>query len=209
MNKYLEQFFLKETEFDENILSNNLFISFDHISALRKEYLEVISLTKKYDRLEIVKSNIRDLGAGFQQGLFIVKLNDINLFLRLILSDSLITDVLIYSINDMEFINKVFFNTLELDVPQEFKEFLSLNKAVVIVLNENEKYKLLKANSNFYDYIKYEDWDFNNKYQNVLNTKLEGLLDLNELRIYRSDNKLIKIKTTYKVIDNIYCLIEE
>lgn len=209
MNKYLDQLFMKNIEFDELILSTNLYISFDNVSALRKEYLDVLKLIKIYDGYEIIKSNIRDLNEGYQQGLFIVKLDNILLFLRLILSDSLIYDALIYTIRDIDFINRVFFNTVEISIPNDFKDYLNLDKAVVIVYKDNDNYKILKANNIFYDYIKYEDWDFNNKYQNVLNPKLDGQLDLNELRIYRSDNKLIKIKTIYKMIDDIYCLIEE
>lgn len=209
MDKYLEQLFIKDVLFDESILSSNLYISFDNASALRKEYLDVLRLIKIYDGYEIIKSNIRDLNEGYQQGLFILKLDNTTLFLRLILSDSLIYDVLIYTVNDINFINRVFFNTVEIVIPDEFNNYLNIDKAVIIIYKDNSNYKILKANPKFYEYIKYEDWDFNNKYQNVLNPKLDGQLDLNELRIYRSDNKLIKIKTTYKMIDNIYCLVEE
>lgn len=209
MDKYLEQLFIKDVAFDESILSSNLYISFDNASALRKEYLDVLKLIKIYDGYEIIKSNIRDLNEGYQQGLFILKFDGITLFLRIILSDSLIYDALIYTVNDINFINRVFFNTVEIVIPDEFNNYLNIDKAVIIIYKDNSNYKILKANPKFYEYIKYEDWDFNNKYQNVLNPKLDGQLDLNELRIYRSDNKLIKIKTTYKMIDNIYCLVEE
>lgn len=209
MDKYLEQLFIKDVLFDESILSSNLYISFDNASALRKEYLDVLKLIKIYDGYEIIKSNIRDLNEGYQQGLFILKLDNTTLFLRLILSDSLIYDALIYTVNDINFINRVFFNTVEIVIPDEFNNYLNIDKAVIIIYKDNSNYKILKANPKFYEYIKYEDWDFNNKYQNVLNPKLDGQLDLNELRIYRSDNKLIKINTIYKMIDNIYCLIEE
>lgn len=209
MDKYLEQLFIKDVAFDESILSSNLYISFDNASALRKEYLDVLKLIKIYDGYEIIKSNIRDLNEGYQQGLFILKFDGITLFLRIILSDSLIYDALIYTVNDINFINRVFFNTVEIVIPDEFNNYLNIDKAVIIIYKDNSNYKILKANPKFYEYIKYEDWDFNNKYQNVLNPKLDGQLDLNELRIYRSDNKLIKIKTIYKMIDNIYCLIEE
>lgn len=209
MDKYLNQLFIKDVLFDESILSSNLYISFDNASALRKEYLDVLKLIKIYDGYEIIKSNIRALNEGYQQGLFILKLDCITLFLRLILSDSLIYDALIYTVNDINFINRVFFNTIEIIIPDEFNNYLNINKAVIIMYKDNSNYKILKANPKFYEYIKYEDWDFNNKYQNVLNPKLDGELDLNLLKIYRSDNKLINIKTTYKVIDNVYCLIEE
>lgn len=209
MDKYLEQVFIKDVLFDESILSSNLYISFDNASALRKEYLDVLKLIKIYDGYEIIKSNIRDLNEGYQQGLFILKLDNTTLFLRLILSDSLIYDALIYTVKDINFINRVFFNTVEIVIPDEFNNYLNIDKAVIIIYKDNSNYKILKANPKFYEYIKYEAWDFNNKYQNVLNPKLDGQLDLNELRIYRSDNKLIKIKTIYKMIDNIYCLVEE
>lgn len=209
MDKYLEQLFIKDVVFEQSILSSNLYISFDNVSALRKEYLDVLKLIKIYDRYEIIKSNIRDLNEGYQQGLFLLKLDNITLFLRLILSDSLIYDALIYTVNDINFINRVFFNTVEIIIPDEFNNYLNIDKAVIIIYKANSNYKILKANPKFYEYIKYEDWDFNNKYQNVLNPKLDGELDLKQLRIFRSDNQLINIKTTYKMIDNIYCLIEE
>ena len=48
MRTYLDYLLIKNIEFNEDILSNSLFISFDNISALRKDYKDVVSEIKIY-----------------------------------------------------------------------------------------------------------------------------------------------------------------
>lgn len=109
----------------------------------------------------------------------------------------------------MDFINKVFFSTKEISIPNEYLNKLDNKKAVVILNKENNDYRILKANPRFYELIKYEDWDFDNKYQNVLNQKAIDIIDLNQLRLYRSDNTPLILECDYENMEDIYCLMEK
>lgn len=208
MRKYLDYLLIKDIEFNEGILSNSLFISFDNISALRKEYKDVVSQIKKYTSYNIIKSDVRVLQEGYEQGLFVINTDEKDLFLRIVLSDKLIYDVLIYTINDMDLINRVFFSKKDISIPSEFIDMLDSNKSIIILKKENEQYRILKANPRFYELIKYEDWDYANKYQNVLNQKAVDLIELDNLVLYQSDNNIIEIKNNVYNKDNIYCLVE-
>ena len=208
MRTYLDYLLIKNIEFNEDILSNSLFISFDNISALRKDYKDVVSEIKIYESYNIIKSDVRVLQEGYEQGLFVINSDDKDLFLRIVLSDKLIYDVLIYTINDMDLINRVFFNKKDISIPSEFIDMLDNNKSVIILNKENEQYRILKANPRFYELIKYEDWDYANKYQNVLNQKAVDTIELDNLVLYQSDNKIIEIKNNVYNKDNIYCLVE-
>lgn len=209
MKKFLDYLLIKNLKFDEDILSNSLFISIDNISALRKEYKDVLSVVKLYDSYEIIKSDIRILHEGYEQGLFIIRLDNKDLFIRLILSDKLIYDTLIYTINDMDLINRVFFNKKEIEIPKKFIQMLDNEKSVVILNKEDLNYRILKANSRFYELIKYEDWDFANKYQSIINQKAVDVIDLFNLKLYQSDKNVITIANDVFISDNIYCLVEK
>lgn len=209
MKQYLDLLLIENINIEDKCLSNSLFISFDKVSALRKDYKNVVSLLKKYNSYEILKQNIRSLHEGYSQGLFIIKLMDKNIFIRIVLSNAEIYDVLVYTIKDMDFINRVFFSTKEISIPNEYLDKLDNKKAVVILNKENNDYRILKANPRFYELIKYEDWDFDNKYQNVLNQKAIDSIDLNQLRLYRSDNTPIIIECDYENKEYIYCLMEK
>lgn len=209
MKQYLDLLLIENINIEDKYLSNSLFISFDKVSALRKDYKNVVSLLKKYNSYEILKQNIRRLHEGYSQGLFIIKLMDKNIFIRLVLSNAEIYDALVYTIKDMDFINRVFFSTKEISIPNEYLDKLNNKKAVVILNKEDNDYRILKANPRFYELIKYEDWDFDNKYQNVLNQKAIDSIDLNQLRLYRSDNTPIIIECDYENKEYIYCLMEK
>lgn len=209
MKKYLDLLFIKSISLEENLLSNSLFISYDKTSALRKDYNKVVVQIKKYDNYEIVKEDIRVLHEGYSQGLFVIRLLDKDVFLRLILSNNEIYDALLYTIKDIDFINKVFFSRVEIKIPEKFIKMLDNEKAVLILMHDNNDYRILKANPCFYNLIKYEDWDYDNKYQNSLNTKAVGKIDLNKLNLYRSDNTPITIDSTYENDGNIYCVVQK
>lgn len=209
MKQYLDLLLIENINIEDKYLSNSLFISFDKASALRKDYKNVVSLLKKYNSYEILKQNIRSLHEGYSQGLFIIKLMDKNIFIRIVLSNEEIYDALVYTIKDMDFINRVFFSTNEISIPNEYLDKLDNKKAVVILNKEDNDYRILKANPRFYELIKYEDWDFDNKYQNILNQKAIDSIDLNQLRLYRSDNTPIIIECDYENKEDIYCLMEK
>jgi len=209
MKQYLDLLLIENINIEDKYLSNSLFISFDKASALRKDYKNVVSLLKKYNSYEILKQNIRSLHEGYSQGLFIIKLMDKNIFIRIVLSNAEIYDALVYTIKDMDFITRVFFSTKEISIPNEYLDKLDNKKAVVILNKEDNDYRILKANPRFYELIKYEDWDFDNKYQNILNQKAIDSIDLTQLRLYRSDNTPIIIECDYENKEDIYCLMEK
>jgi len=209
MRKYLDLLFISHIDVNEELLSNSLFISFDKSSALRGDYKKVLALLKKYSNYEITKENIRALHEGYSQGLFIIKLDNKDYFLRLIIADGQIYDVLVYTIKDIDFINRVFFSQKIIEIPSSFLDKLSNDRIVIILNKENADFRILKANEKFYNAIKYEDWDFANKYQNILNQRAVDSIDLNSLRLYRSDGKEITIACEYEQKGSIYCLMEK
>lgn len=208
MEKYIKQLFIKNIKLEEEILSPSLYISFDKYSALRGDYKIVLNEIKKYNNINIIKSDIRALQEGYEQGLFILNLDGNLLFLRLILSDKLIYDSLIYTIDNIDLINKIFFSKEEIQINDKFLNFLNLDKSVVILNDESQKYRILKANKAFYNKIKYEDWDYANKYQNVLNQKMINT-DLNHLKLYQSDNNIIEFEFDIYNDSNIIALVEK
>lgn len=209
MRKYLDYLLINNIETNEDILSNSLFISYDDISALRKDYMVVISKLRVNASYTVIKSDVRVLQEGYEQGLFIIKLENKDIFIRMVLSDKHIYDVLVYTINDIDLINRVFFSKKEINIPKNFLDKLNSNNSVVVLNKENDNYRILKANSRFYDLIKYEDWDYANKYQNILNQKAVADINLHNLRIYRSDKVEIEIANDVYNEGNIYCIVEK
>lgn len=209
MRKYLDYLLINNIETNEDILSNSLFISYDDISALRKDYMVVISKLRVNASYTVIKSDVRVLQEGYEQGLFIIKLENKDIFIRMVLSDKHIYDVLVYTINDIDLINRVFFSKKEINIPKNFLDKLNSNNSVVVLNKENDNYRILKANSRFYDLIKYEDWDYANKYQNILNQKAVADINLCNLRIYRSDKVEIEIANDVYNEGNIYCIVEK
>ena len=142
MEKYIKQLFINNIKLEEEILSPSLYISFDKYSALRGDYKIVLNEIKKYNNINIIKSDIRALQEGYEQGLFILDLDGELLFLRLILSYKLIYDSLIYTIDNIDLINKIFFSKEEIKINDKFLNFLNSDKSVVILNDENQKYNV-------------------------------------------------------------------
>ena len=57
LSKYLDVLFLNDHQFDEELLSNSLFISFDKLSALRLDYQTVLNEIKIFNNYEIKYTN--------------------------------------------------------------------------------------------------------------------------------------------------------
>ena len=85
MRKYLDYLLINNIETNEDILSNSLFISYDDISALRKDYMVVISKLRVNASYTVIKSDVRVLQEGYEQGLFIIKLENKDIFIRMVL----------------------------------------------------------------------------------------------------------------------------
>jgi len=209
MKNYINALFLINCEFNQDILSSNLYISFDDYSALRGDYMVVLNEIKKYSSVRIIKENERKLQEGYEQGLYILNCDGLLLFLRLILRDNEIYDALIYTINDMDLINRVFFSSEVAKIPVEFKNALKNEKTTLIVKNDNDKYYIVMANKSFYNEIRYEDWDYENKYQNCLNPKILDFTDIKSFKFLRSDNSIVEFSFDETVIDNLILLISK
>ena len=79
----LDELLLANTEFNEDNLSNNLYISFDFFSALRKDYNLVLDHVKLYDSYEILKEKKTSLDENYVEELYLVKTNYDKLFVRI------------------------------------------------------------------------------------------------------------------------------
>ena len=145
----LDELLLANTEFNEDNLSNNLYISFDFFSALRKDYNLVLDHVKLYDSYEILKEKKTSLDENYVEELYLVKTNYDKLFVRIIREENLINDILVYTYNnDLEFINS-FFEEDEIKIPYKLLKMFDEAKMALILIRENNKYKILKASISF------------------------------------------------------------
>lgn len=180
----LDQLLIKNILFDENLLSNNLYISFDKFSALRKDYQFVLKKLKQFNSYEIIKQKRSTLAEEHSEELYLVKVAKKILFIRLVYDSARLMDILVYTYTtNLSFLNNFFVQTIE-EIPSLLEDIFMGAKIAVIVKTDAGKNRLIKATKSFYDMIKYEDWDFQNKFQNVLNghisksTKVEDTLKL-------------------------------
>lgn len=171
----LDELLLTNIKFNEDNLSNNLYISFDLFSALRKDYKLVLEHVKVYDSYEILKEKKTILDENYVEELYLVKTNYDKLFVRIIREENLINDILVYTYNnDLEFINS-FFEEDEIKIPHKLVKMFDEAKMALILIRENNKYKILTASISFYKAIKYESFDYANKFLNILDDNMESL----------------------------------
>ena len=67
MSKFLDLVLLKNVDILESDLSSSLYLSYDNISALRKEYMDVLNVLKIYDSYEIIDINNKELSEGYDE----------------------------------------------------------------------------------------------------------------------------------------------
>ena len=119
-----------------------------------------------------------------------------------------IYDALIYTNIDIDYINKIFFNEKNIEIPQEYMDALNLDKVVCIV-----KYgaysKVLHANQKFYDFINYQEWNFKLKHQAYLNAIKSGHLNFNHLVLKTGDGRKVEMDMEVKNVEDVYLLIEK
>lgn len=209
MKEYLNYIFLKGIEIPASKISESFFVSFDQYSELKKNYFTVISKLKKFDSYAIIKEDVRNLQEGYQQGLYIVQIDNVQYFLRLVLENGKMYDALVYTIKDISFIEKVFFTRNKIELPKAFVDALCTTKMAFIIKKEKEKYRILKGNKRFYEMIKYEDWDYENKYQNILNQIMPSGIDLNNLTLMCSDNHQIEIQCDFEIQGDLYLVCQK
>ena len=211
LSKYLDVLLLKNNEFDESLLSNSLFISFDKLSALRLDYKVVVDKLKVFDNYEILNTNNKELNEGYEEEKYILLINDIYYFVRLVLSDKKLYDVLFYTIDDLDKIKRIFFSSFEYKITDDVEEKLNEKGIRFLIDLSKDGYYIIKANEEFYDMMMYEDWDFYNKYLNKLKLKMNDvdILNSNSLTLYKSDNSSYLLNYDKEYINNNVILIKE
>jgi hypothetical protein len=211
LSKYLDVLFLKNYPFDEELLSNSLFISFDKLSALRLEYKMVVDSIKKYNSYEIKYINNKELNEGYEEEKYILLIDDKYFFVRLVLSDKKLYDVLIYTVDDLDKILRIFFSSFEYKITKEVEDKLNEKGIRFLIDLSKDGYYILKANSEFYEAMMYEDWDFYNKYLNKLKLKMENkdILLSSNIILYKSDNKPYSLNYELEYINKNVILVKE
>lgn len=193
----LEMLFLKDYKINYKLFAKTLYASYNKsYIGLTKEFLERIKI---YDSIEILnqKENIiGDLNDEIEQ-LFIIKLNDKRLFLRLLYNDlRIIYDILIYDNFDYEKFVTIFFSNKEIELDSYLKD----NKSLITVFKNNHLL-IIKNQDSLLKTIGYEAWDFNNKFNNnldlVINNKniielLNTKKDFNEKIDFICNGDMIK-----------------
>lgn len=193
----LEMLFLKDYKINYELFSKTLYASYNKSCiGLTDKFLEKIKI---YDNIEILnqKENIiGDLNDEIEK-LFIIKLNDKRLFLRLLYNDlRIIYDILIYDNFDYEKFVTIFFSNKEIELDSYLKD----NKSLITVFKNNHLL-IIKNQDLLLNRIGYEAWDFNNKFNNnldlVINNKniielLNTKKDFNEKIDFICNGDMIK-----------------
>lgn len=201
----LDELLLKDKDFNEDILSQNLYISYGKYSALRKEYKNVLKHIKVYTNYKILNEKTTNLPELHKEELFLVKTNKNELFIRLVYDDGKLMDILIYTYEkNLEYLNN-FFRKEEIIIPTELKKIYDNAKTAVIIKKDNNKTLLVKATKSFYEIIKYEDWDYQNKFQNLLDSHILSLSEeANYVNVLLKDSegKEIAKEFKYMILDD-------
>lgn len=202
---FLEELLLVDYKFNKNLLSGNLYISYNDLSALRQDCFKVIEKLKTFHKIEIIKEKHKVLQEGYSEELYLVKADDLTLFIRLIKENELYNDVLVTS-HIQGFRN--FFKDDGIKFTSEFLDKFAKSGGVLIKVGKD--LQLIKADADFWKKIGYEDWDYENKFQNNLstNTKAWNLNELFNLELVRSDGKIICLSYKYLHNDEDYYLYE-
>lgn len=165
---YAEMIFLKDIEFNEDLLFYAAYLSVGYESGLKRDFKKLFNPLKKYKIIEILQERHKSLDEGYSEHNFIVKTNDDIYFLRVLLINELIYDILIYEHIDVEYIEKIFFASTQDKIPEALEERYDESLNNLIVERVNNKYVIRKASKSFYKIINYEDWDYKNKYQSII-----------------------------------------
>lgn len=216
MRKILDLLFIKDEPINEAIFCENLFASYDKLSALRADYKTILEQTKIYNNYHIIKMRTNILQEGYKEYLTIIKVSDKNLFIRIITiteDTEKIYDFLIYSLNDeskYHYYENIFFKQLYTFDFEKFALDLKTPKTCIFKYEQGHL-KIQKANESFYQFINYEDWDFENKHQNCLEVliKEDPIALINEqikTITFKIKNKEVCSSYSFKKVDNYYTL---
>jgi hypothetical protein len=211
MSKYLDALFLSDYKFEEDILSSNLFISFDSLSALRKDYKNILDKIKVNDCFEIKYINNKELNEGYEEEKYILLINNVYYFVRLVLSDKKLYDVLIYTVDDLDKYLRIFFSHYEYKITDDVEKKLEEDGIRFLIDLSKDGYYIIKANKAFYNMMMYEDWDFYNKYLNKLKLKMNStdILLSKNLTLYKSDSSSYYLNYEIDRINDNVILVRE
>ena len=211
LSKYLDVLFLKDYTLDESIFSNNLFISFDNHSALRLDYNEVLKYIKIFNGYEIKYTNNKELNEGYEEEKYILLINDIYYFVRIVLTDKKLYDVLVYTIDDVDKYLRIFFSHYEFKLTNDVLEKLNCKGVRFLIDLYKDGYYIIKANDEFYNTMMYEDWDFYNKYLNKLTLKMDyaDIVNSSYIILYKSDNSSYKLNYEIEYMNKNIILVKE
>lgn len=211
LSKYLDALFLKDLKFDEELLSNNLFISFDNFSALRLDYKVVVDKLKLYDNYEVKHINNKELNEGYEEEKYVLLIDDKYYFVRLVLSDKRLYDVLVYTVLDLDKILRIFFTSFEFKLTDNILEKLNEKGVRFLIDLSKDGYYIIQANKDFYDMMMYEDWDFYNKYLNKLKLKMNDvdIVKSNNLILYKSDSNPYVLNYDLEYMNENVILVKE
>ncbi len=196
---WLEMLFLVNEEFNDSYLAENLYISFSKISALRADYFKVIEKIKVHNKIEIIISKEKKLPELHKEYVAIINADEKTYLIRLIIvKDTSLSDVLIYDLldeNDITKYKNIFFKEDDSSkISDEItSEINKISEAFVVVIDENNHLKMIGETSSFVGLLGYEDWDYNNKYENYLDSSILSE-DLLKIKGFKEKESIVDIK---------------
>ena len=199
--------FVKNVEVNRNVF-RNLYYSSDKSSFAGFD-IDLLCENKKYDKYEILKSMIHEIGEYHKEYKAFIKLSDILYFIRILKdNDDKVYDILMYKVNNDDEYNKyerIFLSQIN-NLP---KSLIDLNKCILSI---NEHVNIIKNEGLFSKYLGYEDWDYKNKCQNMIDFSCENniLNDFNkndfvkDYTFKKNGGEYIKLRISIKYLDEYY-----
>ncbi len=207
MKNILDMLFLKNVKLDKSVF-RNMYYSSDKSSFAGMD-LNILSENKKYDKYEILKDILKDIGECHQEYMAFIKLKDKTYFIRILKdNDQKIYDILMYLINDSKDLKKydsIFFKDY-IKIPKELED---INKTIIYI---NNHINIIKNAKYFTSYLGYEDWDYKNKCLNMIDVSLtKNVIDdfknqdfINVYEFVTNGKELIKLKIEFKYLLGFY-----
>jgi hypothetical protein len=120
-------------------------------------------------------------------------------------------DILVYTIDDIDKIRRIFFSDKQFLMTNEILNKLNSSKARVLLDLSKDGYYFIKANEAFYSLIKFEDWDYKNKHQNQLKQRMDDidLIRNNKVTLYRIDDTKVELQYDIEYIDEKIVVLKE
>ena len=207
MKNILDMLFLKDVKLDR-LCFRNLYYSSNKSSFAGFDY-DIICENKLYDKYEILKEYMSNIGEYHKEFKAFIKLDNNTYFIRILEdNDNKIYDILMYTANKKEEYDKydrIFFPKI-ITIP---KSYDNINKPIIYVDNH---INIVKNEGLFSSYLGYEDWDYKNKCLNMIDVScLDNIItDFNGKSFTKSYNfkknggDIIRLKLSINYLDNFY-----